>query len=273
MNKALQIISSGCYDSFFLIAGPCAVESFDTCAVVAEQVSFVCHELHIPFIFKASIRKANRTKADSFTGIGDEESLRILSDIKERFDVAITTDVHEVEDIVKVKGIVDVIQIPAFLCRQTELLQAAGATGLPVNIKKGQFMSGEMMRYAVDKVIAKESELCFLTERGTTFGYQDLIVDTRNIAQMTDYATVVIDCTHSTQRPNQSTGITGGNSSEIELLARVGIAAGAKGVFMETHPSPSHALSDAASMLPLDQMKSILPRIHAFSKCMNKIYA
>ncbi|MEL6122239.1 MAG: 3-deoxy-8-phosphooctulonate synthase [Bacteroidota bacterium] len=245
----------------FLISGPCAVEDYDSCAKVAEVLCKLREQIPGHVVFKGSFRKANRTRSDSFAGIGDEAAIHILGRIKEEFDLMITTDVHQADDVAKVMDIVDVIQIPAFLCRQTALIQRAAKTGKTVNIKKGQFMSGEGMKYAKQKAEkAGEGEI-LLTERGTTFGYSDLIVDMRNIAAMTAFATVVMDCTHATQRPNSGAGVTGGNPLEIELLARTGLMAGATGLFIETHPDPASASSDQASMLPLRELEPMIKRL------------
>jgi 2-dehydro-3-deoxyphosphooctonate aldolase (KDO 8-P synthase) len=249
-------------DTFFLIAGPCVVESEEICFEIAAQLVAITNELNIPFIFKASYKKANRTKLDSFTTIGEEKALQILADAKAHFNIPILTDVHETTDCDKVKDIVDIIQIPAFLCRQTELLIAAGNTGKTVNIKKGQFVSAEMMQFAVDKVLSTGNNNILLTERGTTFGYNDLIVDFRNIPlmQQTGFP-VVFDATHSVQQPNKSDGISGGKPEFIETLAKCAIAAGANGIFLETHPNPSKALSDGANMLALNDVKGLLEKL------------
>ncbi|MFT6809771.1 MAG: 2-dehydro-3-deoxyphosphooctonate aldolase (KDO 8-P synthase) [Saprospiraceae bacterium] len=272
MNDLTRIIEGG-YDSFFLIAGPCAVESLEVCRSVASHLIGICEALDIPFVFKASFRKANRTAGSSFRGIGDDEALDILRSIREEFQIPITTDVHEIGDVESVRDIVDIIQIPAFLCRQTALLEAAAATGRPVNIKKGQFMSVGAMSLAVEKVSSIDSQKVFLTERGNSFGYNDLIVDARNIAQMALITTTIMDCTHSSQRPNQSSGITGGNPAEIELFAKLGLVSGAKGLFIEMHPDTSRALSDGASMLPLVEANSMLSRLTDLSLNYNQIYA
>ncbi len=246
-------------DKFFLIAGPCVVESKDICFEIAEKLVAITTELNIPFIFKASYKKANRTKLDSFTTIGEEKALQILAEVKSHFNIPILTDVHETTDCEMVKDIVDVIQIPAFLCRQTELLIAAGKTGKAVNIKKGQFVSAEMMQFAVDKVLSTGNRNIMLTERGTMFGYNDLIVDFRNIPLMKQTGfPVVFDATHSVQQPNKSEGISGGKPEFIEHLAKCAIAAGTNGIFLETHPNPKNALSDGANMLALNEVKGLL---------------
>jgi 2-dehydro-3-deoxyphosphooctonate aldolase (KDO 8-P synthase) len=249
-------------DTFFLIAGPCVVESKEICFEIAAQLVAITTELNIPFIFKASYKKANRTKLDSFTTIGEEKALQILADVKAHYTIPILTDVHETSDCEKVKDIVDVIQIPAFLCRQTELLIAAGKTEKTVNIKKGQFVSAEMMQFAVDKVLSTGNNNILLTERGTMFGYNDLLVDFRNISlmQQTGFP-VVFDATHSVQQPNKSDGISGGKPEHIETLAKCAIAAGADGIFLETHPNPSKALSDGTNMLALSEVKGLLEKL------------
>ena len=249
-------------DKFFLIAGPCAVESKDICFEIAAHLVAVTTELNIPFIFKASYKKANRTKLDSFTTIGKEKALQILSDVKAHFNIPILTDVHETLDCNKVKDIVDVIQIPAFLCRQTDLLLAAGKTGKTVNIKKGQFVSAEMMQFAVEKILSTGNKNILLTERGTQFGYNDLIVDFRNIPlmQQTGFP-VIFDATHSVQQPNKPEGISGGKPEFIETLSKCAVAAGVNGIFLETHPNPKEALSDGANMLALSDVKTLLVKL------------
>jgi len=272
MADILDDIFNDRYDGFFLIAGPCAVESQSVCDEVAGKMKEICRQLEIPYIFKSSIKKANRTKLESFTGIGDDEALAILRSIGEEHNLPLTTDVHEVDDIKKVYDVVDLIQIPAFLCRQTDLLVAAGRTGKAVNVKKGQFMSGEAMTHAISKVTSTDNHRVMVTERGNSFGYGDLIVDGRNIEAMSGHAVTIMDVTHATQRPNQSSGISGGNPSEIELLGRIGLSAGAKGIFMEAHPDPDAALSDGASMMRLDDVGSILERWKALSVSIRSIY-
>ncbi|MDX1913259.1 MAG: 3-deoxy-8-phosphooctulonate synthase [Saprospiraceae bacterium] len=244
---------------FFLIAGPCAIEGEQMAFDIAGQVSEICRRLQIPYIFKGSYRKANRSKRDSFTGIGDEKALEILRKIGETFQVPTTTDIHTEPEAAIAAQYVDILQIPAFLCRQTSLLVAAAQTGKVVNIKKGQFVSPEAMRFAAEKVWEEGNQQVILTERGTTFGYQDLIVDFRGIPVMRSFGTpVVLDCTHSLQQPNQSSGVTGGRPALIETIARAGIATGADGLFIETHPRPSEAKSDGANMLPLGELERIL---------------
>jgi 2-dehydro-3-deoxyphosphooctonate aldolase (KDO 8-P synthase) len=251
-----KIISS---NSFFLIAGPCAIEGESMAFKIAERIDTICKKLDIPWVFKGSYRKANRSKLDSFTGIGDEKALNILKKIGEEFAVPVTTDIHESIEVNTVQHFADVLQIPAFLCRQTALLQAAASSGKVVNVKKGQFMSPESMKFAQDKILESGNDQVWLTERGTTFGYQDLVVDFRSIPQMNSFgATVVMDCTHSLQQPNQSHGVTGGRPELISTMARAAVATGARGLFIETHYRPEEAKSDAANMLPLDRLEQIL---------------
>lgn len=258
-------------DNFFLIAGPCAIEGKDIAFEIAERVSEICDRLKIPYIFKGSYRKANRSRIDSFTGIGDEKALSILAEVGQHFDVPTTTDIHTEEEAAIAAQAVDVLQIPAFLCRQTNLIVAAAKTGKVVNIKKGQFMSAEAMQFARNKVIDSGNEKVMLTERGVTFGYQDLVVDFRGIPVMQSFKQpVVLDCTHSLQQPNQSSGVTGGRPALIETIARAGIAVGVDGLFMETHPRPSEAKSDAANMLPLDRLEGILKRLLAIRRAIKQ---
>jgi 2-dehydro-3-deoxyphosphooctonate aldolase (KDO 8-P synthase) len=248
-------------DSFFLLAGPCVVENEELLQEVAEKVSGICRNLGIPYIFKASYRKANRTSGTSFTGIGDEAALIILQKVKEKFALPVVTDIHTAEEAAMAAKYADVLQIPAFLCRQTDLLIAAAETGKIVNVKKGQFVSGEAMQFAVDKIQNAGNDKVLLTERGTTFGYQDLVVDYRNIPIMQQYAQVVMDVTHSLQQPNQSSGITGGNPQMIGTIAKAAIAAGADGIFIETHPNPAIAKSDGANMLKLELLEGLLEQL------------
>jgi 2-dehydro-3-deoxyphosphooctonate aldolase (KDO 8-P synthase) len=248
--------------NFFLIAGPCAIEGQKMAFEIAEKVSAICDRLHIPYIFKGSYRKANRSRPDSFTGIGDERALRILRKVGEHFEVPTTTDIHADEEAAMAAEYVDVLQIPAFLCRQTSLLESAAKTGKVVNIKKGQFMSPSSMKFALEKVLDAGNEKVMLTERGVTFGYQDLIVDFRGIPLMQSFgAPVVLDCTHSLQQPNQASGVTGGRPALIETIARAGVAVGVDGLFMETHPRPQEARSDAANMLPLERLEPLLEKL------------
>jgi 2-dehydro-3-deoxyphosphooctonate aldolase (KDO 8-P synthase) len=249
-------------NNFFLIAGPCAIESEDMAFEIATKVNDLCTQFKIPYIFKGSYRKANRSRGDSFTGIGDEKALNILKKIGETFDIPTTTDIHTDEEAALAAAYVDVLQIPAFLCRQTSLLLAAAATGKVVNVKKGQFVSAEAMKHAQDKIIDSGNNKVFLTERGTMFGYQDLIVDYRGIPTMQSFgASVVLDCTHSLQQPNQVIGVTGGRPTMIATVAKAGIAVGVDGLFIETHPKPSEAKSDGANMLPLDQLEGLLEKL------------
>jgi len=249
--------------NFFLIAGPCAIEQEDMAFEIAETLKTVCSRLDIPLIFKGSYRKANRSRSDSFTGIGDEQALDILKRIGLALQVPTLTDIHETHEAALAAQYVDVLQIPAFLCRQTELLRAAALTGKVVNIKKGQFLSPEAMQFAADKVRETSPDnKVWLTERGTTFGYQDLVDDFRGIPVMKSFgAPVVLDCTHSLQQPNQTSGVTGGRPALIETIAKAGIAVGADGLFIETHPRPLEAKSDAANMLPLGLLEPILEKL------------
>jgi 2-dehydro-3-deoxyphosphooctonate aldolase (KDO 8-P synthase) len=252
--------------SFFLIAGPCVIEDDHTPFAIAEQLVAITERLHIPYAFKASYRKANRSRLDSFTGIGDREGLEILQAVRDRYGVPVVTDIHSEQDAAMAAPYVDVLQIPAFLCRQTSLLQAAAETGRCVNIKKGQFLSPEAMTHAVDKMRHFGNHNVMLTERGTTFGYQDLVVDFRGIPIMRQNGVpVVVDITHSLQRPNQPAGVTGGNPEMIATIGRAAVAVGCDGIFMETHPNPVVAKSDGANMLPLDRAERLLEtlqRIH-----------
>jgi 2-dehydro-3-deoxyphosphooctonate aldolase (KDO 8-P synthase) len=247
---------------FFLIAGPCAVEGETIVMETAEKLVALCDRLRIPFIFKSSYRKANRSRLDSFTGIGDEKALRILRKVGEAFNVPVTTDIHADAEAAMAAEYVDVLQIPAFLCRQTSLLVAAAQTGKVVSVKKGQFVSPESMQFAVDKVVQSGNERVMLIDRGTTFGYQDLVVDFRGIPVMQSFGVpVILDCTHSLQQPNQASGVTGGKPALIETIARAGIAVGTDGLFIETHPNPAEAKSDGANMLPLERMEALLERL------------
>lgn len=248
---------------FFLIAGPCAIEGRDMAFRIAEQIVKVTDALKIPYIFKGSYRKANRTKGDSFTGIGDEKALGILQEIGSAFGVPTITDIHESDEAALAANYVDVLQIPAFLCRQTDLLAAAAKTGKAVNVKKGQFLSGNAMRFAAEKIQAENPDATvFLTDRGNSFGYSDLVVDYRNLPEMQAFGVpVVMDCTHSLQQPNQASGVTGGKPKLIETIAKAAIAVGADGLFIETHFNPAEARSDGANMLPLDQLEGLLTRL------------
>lgn len=247
---------------FFLMAGPCVIEGEDMALRIAEQVRQLTDKLQIPFIFKGSYRKANRSRLDSYTGIGDEKALRILQKVSREIGVPTVTDIHESDEAALAAEYVDVLQIPAFLCRQTDLLIAAAKTGKVVNIKKGQFLSGESMQFAVDKVQQSGNEHVILTDRGNSFGYSDLVVDFRNLPAMRAFGVpVVMDVTHSLQQPNQSSGVTGGKPALIETIAKAAIAVGADGLFIETHPTPATAKSDGANMLALDQLEQLLVKL------------
>ena len=248
--------------NFFLIAGPCAIEEEDLALRIAERVKILTDRLSIPYIFKGSYRKANRSRIDSFSGIGDEKALKILRKVGETFGLPTTTDIHADEEAAMAAEYVDVLQIPAFLCRQTSLLMAAAQTGKVVNIKKGQFLSPSAMQHARQKVLDSGNDQVWLTERGTTFGYTDLVVDFRGLPTMRAMGSpVILDCTHSLQQPNQRSGVTGGRPAMIETIAKAGVAVGVDGLFLETHPSPSEAKSDAANMLPLDQLEGLLTKL------------
>ncbi len=245
--------------NFFLLAGPCVVESEEVCFEIAEKIKTVTDKLGIPWIFKASYRKANRSRLDSFTGIGDIEGLKILAKVGKHFNVPTVTDIHAHEEAAMAAEYADVLQIPAFLCRQTDLLVAAAMTGKHVNIKKGQFLSAESMKFAVDKVRESGNENVMLTERGTFLGYQDLVVDYRGIPEMQkNNVPVIMDITHSLQQPNQTSGVTGGRPDLIGTIAKAAIAVGADGIFLETHPNPAKAKSDGANMLHLDHFEKLM---------------
>lgn len=265
MEKFLkELFASQSYDenNFFLIAGPCVVESEELIQEISEKVSGICKNLGIPYIFKASYRKANRTSASSFSGLGDELALGIIAKSKKQFSLPVTTDIHAKEEATLAAQHVDVLQIPAFLCRQTDLLETAAKTGRIINVKKGQFVSGEAMKFAVEKIRNAGNEKIMLTERGNFFGYQDLVVDFRNIPIMQSHGVpVIMDCTHSLQQPNQPSGITAGNPQMIGTMAKAAIATGADGLFIETHPKPSIAKSDGANMLQLDKIETLLQQL------------
>jgi 2-dehydro-3-deoxyphosphooctonate aldolase (KDO 8-P synthase) len=249
-------------NNFFLIAGPCVVESEDLVMEIGEKVSTICKNLGIPYVFKASYRKANRTSANSFTGIGDDTGMELIKKVGAKFKVPTTSDIHAHEEAAIAAQYIDILQIPAFLCRQTDLLIAAAETGKIVNVKKGQFLSGASMKFAVDKIKLAGNDKVMLTERGNTFGYQDLVVDYRNIPAMAENnVPVIMDCTHSLQQPNQTSGITGGNPALIETIAKAAIATGADGLFIETHPNPAEAKSDGANMLRLEMLEPLLEKL------------
>lgn len=261
MIQYLDNIKNKDSQNFFLIAGPCAIESEDVAMFIAEKIVKLSDKYQIPYIFKGSFKKANRSRIDSFTGIGDEKALQILKKVGEEFDIPTTTDIHENEHAALAAQYVDVLQIPAFLVRQTDLLVAAANTGKCVTLKKGQFLSPEAMQFAVQKVLDSGNEKTAIIERGNTFGYTDLVVDFRGIPVMKQYAPVILDVTHSLQQPNQNTGVTGGRPQLIETIAKAGIAVGADGIFIETHPNPKEAKSDGANMLPLDQLDDLLGKL------------
>jgi len=258
--------------NFFLMAGPCAIEGEQMALKIAEKIVEITDRLKIPFIFKGSYRKANRSRLDSFTGIGDEKALKILRKVNETFNIPTVTDIHSADEAKMAAAYVDVLQIPAFLCRQTDILVAAANTGKVVNIKKGQFLSAEAMQFAVTKVRESGNEDIILTERGTTFGYQDLVVDFRGIPVMQNLdVPVVLDITHSLQQPNQSGGVTGGRPERIETIARAGISVGVDGIFIETHSNPGEAKSDGANMLKLDLLESLLGNLVQIRQTINKL--
>ena len=267
-----ELFDSQQYDesNFFLIAGPCVVEGEELIMEVADKVAGICRNLGIPYIFKSSYRKANRTSGHSFTGIGDDVALRMLQNVGGQFNLPVVTDIHTAEEAINAAKYVDILQIPAFLCRQTDLLIAAAKTGKTVNVKKGQFVSGESMRFAVEKINDAGNKKVMLTERGTTFGYQDLVVDFRNIPIMQSHGVpVIMDVTHSLQQPNQTSGVTGGNPQMIGTIARAAIAAGADGLFIETHPNPATAKSDGANMLPLKLLEPLLEKLVRLKMAVN----
>ncbi|WP_299102995.1 3-deoxy-8-phosphooctulonate synthase [uncultured Winogradskyella sp.] len=258
-------------NNFFLLCGPCAIEGEDMALRIAEKVINITNKLEIPFIFKGSFKKANRSRIDSFTGIGNEKALKILRKVSETFDVPTVTDIHEASDAAMAAEYVDVLQIPAFLVRQTDLVVAAANTGKVVNLKKGQFMSPEAMKHAVQKVKDAGNEKAWITDRGTMFGYQDMIVDFRGIPTMREFAPTVLDVTHSLQQPNQSIGVTGGRPDMIETIARAGIVNNVDGLFIETHFDPANAKSDGANMLHLDNLEGLLSNLVAIRKTINRL--
>lgn len=262
INTYLPEIKNGNSSSFFLMAGPCAIEGEEIALRIADKIVNITDKLNIPYIFKGSYRKANRSKGNSFTGIGDEKALKVLEKVGKTFGIPTVTDIHESHEAAMAAAYVDVLQIPAFLCRQTDLLIAAAETGKVVNIKKGQFLSAESMKFAVEKVQDAGNPKVILTDRGNTFGYQDLIVDYRGLPVMKSFnVPTVMDCTHSLQQPNQSSGVTGGKPGLIETIAKAAIAVGADGLFIETHPDPANAKSDGANMLHLDLLEDLLVKL------------
>ncbi len=263
--KTLELIPNIKYldsGNFFLLAGPCIVESTEVVVETAERIKEITDKLQIPFVFKASYRKANRSRYDSFTGIGDKKALDILKHVKQQLGIPIITDIHTPEEVIVTATVADILQIPAFLCRQTDLLVAAARTGKTINVKKGQFLAPEAMQFVVEKIEKSGNKNIMLTERGTTFGYYDLIVDYRGIVEMQkNGCPVVLDITHSLQQPNQKSGVTGGKPRLIETIARAGIAVGTDGIFIETHPDPENAKSDGANMLHLDLLEDLLTKL------------
>ncbi len=258
-------------NNFFLLAGPCAIEGEEMALRIAEKIMEITDKLEIPFVFKGSFKKANRSRIDSFTGIGDEKALKILRKVSETFKVPTVTDIHEVSDAAMAAEYVDILQIPAFLVRQTDLVVAAANTGKVVNLKKGQFMSPESMKHAVTKVTDCNNEQVMVTDRGTMFGYQDMIVDFRGIPTMREFAPTVLDVTHSLQQPNQSSGVTGGRPDMIETIARAGIVNNVDGLFIETHFDPSNAKSDGANMLDLKYLENLLSNLVAIRRTVNAL--
>ena len=267
INNVPKIKNTGS-GNFFVMAGPCAIEGEEMAFKIAEKILDITSRLEIPFIFKGSFKKANRSRIDSFTGIGDEKALSILKKIGTELDIPTVTDIHENKDAELAANFVDVLQIPAFLVRQTDLLVAAAKTGKHINLKKGQFMSPESMAHAVRKVQDSGNKNIFLTERGSMFGYQDLVVDFRGIPEMKQFAPVILDVTHSLQQPNQSSGITGGRPEMIETIAKAGVASGADGIFIETHFEPKNAKSDGANMLDVNNLEDILSKLVKIKKAL-----
>lgn len=256
--------------NFFVLGGPCAIEGEDMALKIAEELVKITDKLQIPYVFKGSFKKANRSRVDSFTGIGDEKALKILRKVSETFHIPTITDIHTNEDAAMAAQYVDVLQIPAFLVRQTDLVVAAAHTGKTVNLKKGQFMSPESMKHAVQKVLDSNNQNVMVTDRGTMFGYQDMIVDFRGIPTMKEYATTVLDVTHSLQQPNQTSGVTGGRPDMIETIAKAGIAVGVDGIFIETHFDPANAKSDGANMLDLKYFEGLMTKLVAIRKTINQ---
>ena len=268
--KSIPQIKNTDSGNFFVLAGPCAIESEEMAMRIAEKLVSITDKLEIPYVFKGSFKKANRSRIDSFSGIGDEKALKILRKVSQTFHIPTVTDIHTNEDAAMAAQYVDVLQIPAFLVRQTDLVVAAATTGKVVNLKKGQFMSPESMKHAVQKVLDCQNENIMVTDRGTMFGYQDMIVDFRGIPTMQHYATTVLDVTHSLQQPNQTTGVTGGRPDMIETIAKAGIAVGVDGIFIETHFDPANAKSDGANMLHLDYFEGLMSRLVAIRKTINQ---
>ena len=258
-------------DKFLLIAGPCAIEGKEISFEIAERLISITNKLSLPIVYKGSYRKANRTRLDSFTGIGDNKALEILKDIGDKFNIPVITDIHDKSEAELAANYVDILQIPAFLARQTDLLVSAANTGKIINIKKGQFMSSESMKYAVDKVNQSGNNNVMVTERGTQFGYNDLIVDFRGISELKKLAPTILDVTHSVQRPNQNSGVTGGNPEFIETLARAGIVNGIDGIFLETHIDPSKAKSDGANMLNINMLEKLLSNLLELRKTSSRL--
>ena len=262
-----KLLNQSSSDNFFVLAGPCVIEGEEIVMQIAEQLVAICSNYQIPLVFKGSYKKANRTRIDSFTGIGNEAALNILAKVRDTFNIPVVTDIHTEEEAVLAAKYVDVLQIPAFLCRQTDLLVAAAKTGKAVNVKKGQFSSPGSMQFAVDKIVQSGNDQVMLTDRGTMFGYQDLVVDYRSIPIMQAFnVPVIMDCTHSLQQPNQTSGVTGGNPKMISTIAKAAIAVGADGLFIETHPDPANAKSDGANMLHLNEFEQLMKQLVAIRK-------
>ena len=262
-----KLLNQSSSDNFFVLAGPCVIEGEEIVMQIVEQLVAICSSYQIPLVFKGSYKKANRTRIDSFTGIGNEAALNILAKVRDTFNIPVVTDIHTEEEAVLAAKYVDVLQIPAFLCRQTDLLVAAAKTGKAVNVKKGQFSSPGSMQFAVDKIVQSGNDQVMLTDRGAMFGYQDLVVDYRSIPIMQAFnVPVIMDCTHSLQQPNQTSGVTGGNPKMISTIAKAAIAVGADGLFIETHPDPANAKSDGANMLHLDEFEQLMKQLVAIRK-------
>ena len=262
-----KLLNQSSSDNFFVLAGPCVIEGEEIVMQIAEQLVAICSNYQISLVFKGSYKKANRTRIDSFTGIGNEAALNILAKVRDTFNIPVVTDIHTEEEAVLAAKYVDVLQIPAFLCRQTDLLVAAAKTGKTVNVKKGQFSSPGSMQFAVDKIVQSGNDQVMLTDRGTMFGYQDLVVDYRSIPIMQAFnVPVIMDCTHSLQQPNQTSGVTGGNPKMISTIAKAAIAVGADGLFIETHPDPANAKSDGANMLHLNEFEQLMKQLVAIRK-------